>query len=71
MTTHPIQTDADHAASLARIEALWNAQPGTSAHDELEVLVIFVAAYEDVHWPILPPNPVDTIRICSMARKRW
>lgn len=62
MTIHPIRTRADHAAALARIEALWQARPGTPAHDELEVLGILVAAYEDRQWPILPPDPVDAIR---------
>jgi HTH-type transcriptional regulator/antitoxin HigA len=51
MTIHPIHTKADHAAALARIEVLWEARPGTPAHDELEVLGILVAAYEDAHWP--------------------
>ena len=59
MAMHPIHTNADHAAALARIEALWDVQPGTPAHDELEVLGILVATYEDQHWPILPPDPVD------------
>jgi HTH-type transcriptional regulator/antitoxin HigA len=62
MAIHPIRTRADHAAALARIEALWQARPGTPAHDELEVLGILVAAYEDRHWPILPPDPVDAIK---------
>ncbi len=62
MTIHPIHTKADRAAALARIEALWQARPGTPAHDELEVLGILVAAYEDRHWPILPPDPVDAIK---------
>jgi HTH-type transcriptional regulator/antitoxin HigA len=62
MTIHPIHTNADHAAALARIEALWQAQPGTPAHDELEVLGSLVAAYEDKRWPILPPDPADAIK---------
>ena len=62
MTIHPIHTDADHEAALARIEALWDALPGTPEHDEIEVLAILVSAYEDGRWPILPPDPVDAIR---------
>jgi len=62
MTIHPIHTDADHTAALARIEALWDAQPGTPEHDELEVLAILVSAYEDTRWPALPPDPVDAIK---------
>jgi HTH-type transcriptional regulator/antitoxin HigA len=47
--THPIRTEADHNAALARIELLWDAKPGTPEHDECEVLSILVAAYEDNH----------------------
>ena len=61
MTIRPIHSEADHNASLARIEALWDAQPGSSDHDELEVLSVLVSAYEDGRWPILPPDPVDAI----------
>ena len=59
--THPIRTEADHSAALARIEALWDAKPGTPEDDEFEALSILVAAYEDKHWPILPPDPVEAI----------
>jgi hypothetical protein len=51
----PTHTDMDHAAALARIEALWDAAPGTAEHDEIEVLGVLVSAYQDARWPILPP----------------
>jgi len=62
MAIHPIHTDADHKAAITRIEALWDAKPGTPKHDELEVLGILVAAYEERQWPILPPDPVEAIK---------
>ena len=62
MEIQPIRTNADHEAALARIEALWDARPGTPEHDELEVLSVLVSAYEDEHWPVLPPDPVDAIK---------
>jgi HTH-type transcriptional regulator/antitoxin HigA len=62
MTIHPIHTDADHEAAITRIEALWDAPPGTPEHDELEVLGVLVAAYEERRWSILPPDPVDAIK---------
>jgi HTH-type transcriptional regulator/antitoxin HigA len=62
MAVRPIHTDADHDAAIARIEALWDAKPGTPKHDELEVLGILVAAYEESRWPILPPDPVEAIK---------
>jgi HTH-type transcriptional regulator/antitoxin HigA len=58
MAIPPIRTDADHEATLRRIETLWNAEPGTPDHDEFEVLVGLVSAYEDERWPILPPDHV-------------
>jgi HTH-type transcriptional regulator / antitoxin HigA len=56
MAISPIHTDADHEAALRRIEVLWNAEPGTPECDEFEALVAVVVAYEDEHWPILPPE---------------
>jgi HTH-type transcriptional regulator / antitoxin HigA len=62
MAITPIRTDADHKAAMVRIEALWSAEAGTPEHDELEVLAILVAAYEEKRWPILPPDPVEAIK---------
>jgi len=62
MEIRPIRTQADHRAALARIEALWDAKPRTPEHDELEILSVLVAAYEEQRWPILPPDPVEAIR---------
>lgn len=62
MAIHPIRSEADHDAAIARIEALWDARPGTPEHDEIEVLAVLVSAYEDERWPILPPDPVDAIK---------
>jgi HTH-type transcriptional regulator/antitoxin HigA len=61
VTIQPIRTSADHDDALARIEALWDAKPGSPEHDELEVLSVLVSAYEDEHWPVLPPDPVEAI----------
>lgn len=62
MAIHPIHNDTDHAAAIARIEALWDAEPGTPEHDEIEVLGVLVAAYEERRWPIDQPDPVEAIK---------
>jgi HTH-type transcriptional regulator/antitoxin HigA len=62
MTIHPIHTEADHEAAIARIGALWDSQPGTTEHDEIEVLAVLVAVYEDAHWPALPVDAVEAIK---------
>lgn len=70
MDIHPIRTADDHTAALRRIEALWGADPGTAAGDELDVLVDLVAAYEDRAFPIEPMDPVDLIRAHMEATGR-
>jgi HTH-type transcriptional regulator/antitoxin HigA len=56
MTLRPIRTKAAHAAALKAIEKRWNVEPGTPAHDELDVLGILVEAYEREHTPMGPPT---------------
>ena len=57
-----IKTEADHAAALARIEELFSAKPGTPEGDELDLLVTLVELYEEKHFPMDLPSPVDAIR---------
>lgn len=68
MDIRPIRTRKDHAAALARIEALWDAKPGTPEHDALEVLGTLVSDYEDRHWPIDELDPIDAIKAVMRER---
>lgn len=43
----PIRSPEDHKAALARIEALWGADPDTPEGTELDVLVDLVEHYEN------------------------
>lgn len=61
MIIKPIRTEADYQAALAEVEKLWGSEPGTPEGDRFEVLFTLVEAYEDQHFPILPPDPVDAI----------
>jgi HTH-type transcriptional regulator / antitoxin HigA len=62
MTIRPIRNDTDHSVALARIEELWNSEPGTPEDDEFDVLSVLVSDYENKRWPILLPDPVEAIR---------
>src|SRR6266404_4022185 len=48
--------------ALAEIERLFDAKPNTPEGDCLEILTTLVAAYEEQHFPIPPPDPIDAIR---------
>lgn len=57
----PIRNDDDHRAAMADIERLWDAEEGTAAYDDLDVLTTLVEAYEAKRWPIAEGDPVDAI----------
>ncbi|WP_324042429.1 helix-turn-helix domain-containing protein [Aeromonas caviae] len=62
MNISPIRNDADYEAALARIELLFDAPAGTPESDELDVLATLVEVYEEKHYPIAPPHPVEAIK---------
>ncbi len=62
MDIKPIRTKKDLKKALNRIDKIIDAKQGTSEYDELEVLSTLVEAYEDKHYPIDPPDPVEAIK---------
>jgi HTH-type transcriptional regulator/antitoxin HigA len=58
---HPIKTEADYQAALAHIERLWDAAPGTSEADCLDVWTALVEAYEEKQEPMPAPDPIEAI----------
>ena len=58
----PIRTKADYEASLAEIERLWGARSGTPEGDRLDILATLVDAYENEHYPMDPPDPIEAIK---------
>jgi HTH-type transcriptional regulator/antitoxin HigA len=57
-----IKTEAEYQATLARIEKIFDAKPGTPKGDELELLLLLVETYEDQAYPIDPPDPIAALR---------
>jgi len=62
MEIKPIRTDTDHQEALREIEWLWGAKEGTRDGDRLDVLTTLVEAYEDKHFPMDTPDPIEAIR---------
>ena len=61
MDIKPIKTESDYEAALAEIERLMGAEPNTPEGDKLDVLTTLVETYEDKHYPIDPPDPIEAI----------
>jgi len=57
----PVRTEADYEAALAEIEQLFDAVPGTPEGDRLEILTTLVEAYEEKHYPLPLPDPIEAI----------
>ncbi|MFH1044113.1 MAG: helix-turn-helix domain-containing protein [Pseudomonadota bacterium] len=62
MKIKPIRNDDDLRAALRRLDAVFQAKVGTPEADEMEVLVTLIEAYENKHYPISPPDPVEAIK---------
>jgi HTH-type transcriptional regulator / antitoxin HigA len=58
----PIRSRADHEAALAEVGRLWGAKAGTPEGDRLDVLATLIDAYEALHVPMDPPDPIEAIR---------
>lgn len=62
MLNRLIKKEKDYEKALSRIEQLMDAKPGTAEMDELELLTALVEMYEDQHYPIGPPDPIEAIK---------
>ncbi len=57
-----IKTENDYNQALARLELIFDAQKGTSEGDELEILGILIDQYENNHFPIGLPDPIEALK---------
>ena len=62
MNIKPVKTKKDYDRTLKRIEELWGAKENTPAGDEFEILFTLVEMYEEKHYPIPPPHPIEAIK---------
>lgn len=62
MNIKPIKTEEDYNAALERLEVIFDAMTGTPESDELEILGMLIERYENEHFPIDLPDPVEAIK---------
>lgn len=62
MNIKPIRTKSDLREALARVDELIDSRHGTSEYDELEILSTLIEAFEDKHYPVFPPDPIEAIK---------
>lgn len=62
MEIKPIRTKPDYEEALREIERAWGAKERTPKGDRLDVLTTLVEAYEQKHFPMDAPDPIEAIR---------
>jgi len=61
MKIKPIKTEQDYKETLAEIDRIFDAKPNTPEGDYLDVLTTLVEKYEEDHYPIDSPDPVEAL----------
>ncbi len=62
MNIRVIKTEEDYRKALKRLEEIFHSPADTVEGDEAEVLSILIEKFEDEHYPIEAPDPVEAIK---------
>jgi HTH-type transcriptional regulator / antitoxin HigA len=57
-----IKTEKDYEEALKRFGVVFDAAVDSPEGDEAELLSILIGKYEDEHYPIDPPDPIEAIK---------
>ncbi len=57
----PIRNEKDYKRTIKRIEEIWDTKD-KKLRDELDVISTLVDLYEETHFNILPPDPIEAIK---------
>jgi HTH-type transcriptional regulator/antitoxin HigA len=68
MDIKPIKNERDYRRALKAIERLMDANANTPDGDALDILATLVERWEEEHFPIEAPDPVEAIRFVMEQR---
>ncbi len=57
-----LKTQKEYEEALAYLETLMDAEPGSPEEDELELFALLIEEYEEKHFPIALPDPIEAIK---------
>jgi len=57
-----LKTEEDYNQALKRLEVIFDAPSNSKEGDEAELLTILIEKYEDKHYPIDSPDPIEAIK---------
>ena len=62
MNVRVIKSEEEYEKALQQLDSLMDAEPGSEEEKELELLSVLIEKYEDDHFPIPLPDPVEAIK---------
>lgn len=62
MNIKAIKTGKDYNQALKRLEEVFHAPANSEEGDEAAILSILIEKYEDKHYPIEAPDPIEAIK---------
>ena len=57
-----LKSETDYHKATDRTIEIFDAEPGSREFDELEILLLLVKDYEDKHYEIPTPDPIEAIK---------
>lgn len=63
MNLKPIKSEKDYRKALERLEVIFDSPINTKEGDEAEILSLLVENYENEHYRIEAPDPIEAIKI--------
>ena len=63
MNINPIKSEIDYLNGLKRLEIIFDSAIGTPESDEADVLGLLIDDYENKHYPMEAPDPIEAIKI--------
>ena len=58
-----IKTEEDYEIALDKLDEIFDASEGTPESDQADILALLIDEYENVHYPIEAPDPIEAIKI--------
>jgi len=57
-----LKTEKDYNQALKRLEIIFDSPADTPEGDEADILGLLIEKYEDEHYPIEAPDPIEAIK---------
>ena len=58
-----IKTEEDYQIALEQLDNIFDAAEGTPDSDQADILALLIDEYENIHYPIETPDPIEAIKI--------